>query len=120
MVSEICELLDGLPLGIELAATRVAILPVTAIRDRLRSGMNLPGSGPRDIPARQRTLETAIGWSYGLLSGDQQALLRQLSVFDGSFDAEQAAAVAGTEDVLDDLMALAEQSLVVPVLGAGA
>lgn len=119
VVSEICELLDGLPLGIELASTRIAILPVTAIRDRLRSGMTLPGSGPRNIPARQRTLETAIGWSYGLLSGDQQALLRQVSVFDGSFDADQAAAVAGTGDVLDDLMALAEQSLVVPVLGEG-
>jgi predicted ATPase/class 3 adenylate cyclase len=116
VVSEICELLDGLPLGIELAATRVGMLPLTAIRDRLRWGMTLPGSGPRDIPVRQRTLETAIGWSYGLLSGDQQMLLRHLSVFDGSFDADQAAAVAGTADLLDDLMALVEQSLVVPVL----
>ena len=121
VVREICRLLDGLPLGIELAAARISLLPVEAIRDRLHAGIALPGSGPRDTPARQRTLEAAIGWSYGLLSADQQSLLARLSVFDGSFDAEQAAAVASpsnrpSDDVLDGLMSLAEQSLLIPEL----
>ena len=57
VVDEICALLDGLPLGIELAAARVAMLPLTAIRDRLAAHLPLPGSGPRDVPERQRTLE---------------------------------------------------------------
>ncbi len=121
VVHEICRLLDGLPLGIELAAARIALLPVEAIRDRLRAGIALPGSGPRDAPARQRTLESAIGWSYGLLSADQQSLLARVSVFEGSFDADQAAAVASpsnrpSEDVLEGLMSLCEQSLLIPEL----
>ncbi len=57
VVDEICMLLDGLPLGIELAAARVSLLPVAAIRDRLAARLPLPGSGQRDAPDRQRTLE---------------------------------------------------------------
>ena len=57
VVDEICALVDGLPLGIELAAARVSLLPLAAIRDRLAARLPLPGSGARDAPARQRTLE---------------------------------------------------------------
>ena len=94
-VEETCKLLDGLPLGVELAAARISLLPIGAIRDRLARRMPLPGSGQRDLPARQRTLEGTIGWSYDLLEPDQQRLLRDLSVFEGGFDYEQAAQVAG-------------------------
>jgi predicted ATPase/class 3 adenylate cyclase len=119
VIREICRLLDGLPLGIELAAARISLLPAAAIRDRLTTRVPLPGSGPRDVPARQRTLDAAIGWSYDLLSPQHQWLLDRLSVFDGGFDAEQAGAVAATPadptpvDVLDGLMSLADQSLVI-------
>jgi len=118
VIREICRLLDGLPLGIELAAARISLLPAAAIRDRLTARVPLPGGGPRDVPARQRTLDAAIGWSYDLLSPEHQRLLDRLSVFDGGFDAEQAGAVATPADstpvdVLDGLMSLADQSLVI-------
>ena len=116
VIEDICQLLDGLPLGIELAAAPISLLPVTAIRDRLAARMPLPGRGPRDVPGRQRTLDAAIGWSYDLLSPQHQRFLDRLSVFDGGFDAQQAAAVATSADlpldVLDGLMALVDQSLV--------
>ncbi|HSL33629.1 MAG TPA: AAA family ATPase, partial [Candidatus Limnocylindrales bacterium] len=60
VVEQICRLVDGLPLGIELAAARITLLPPAAIRDRLAARLPLPGSGPRDVPARQRTLEDTI------------------------------------------------------------
>ncbi len=115
-VDAICAVLDGLPLGIELAAARVAILPVTAIRDRLIAHLPLPGHGPRDVPARQRTLDAAVAWSHDLLTRDRQVTLECLAVFEGGFGAEQAAAVARpgatTDGMLDDLVELAEQSLI--------
>ena len=118
MVDEICSMLDGLPLGLELAAARVSLLPLSAIRDRLAARLPLPGTGPRDVPTRQRTLESTIAWSHDLLGEAEQRLLHDLAVFEGSFDVEQAAAVAGG-DVLDGLATLAEHSLVAP-LGATA
>ena len=119
LVNEICELLDGLPLGIELAAARLSLMPLRAIRDRLASHLPLPGSGPRDAPARQRTLEGAIQWSHDLLAPEDQRTLHQLAVFDGTFDAEQVAQVVlptvgdgAAPDVLDRLTSLAERSLI--------
>jgi predicted ATPase/class 3 adenylate cyclase len=115
IVHEICGLLDDLPLGIELAAARISMLPPSAIRDRLVARLPLPGAGPRNVPDRQRTLEGAIAWSYELLREDQQRLLRQLAVFEAGFDVDQAEQVAGdipsTADVLDGLIELANQSL---------
>ena len=110
-IGEVCDLLDGLPLGIELAAARVAILPVTAIRDRLSAKLPLPGAGKRDVPDRQRTLDGAIAWSYNLLAPERQRLLRDLSVFEGSFELEQAQALDGGDDVLESLVDLIDQSL---------
>ena len=114
LVDEICAMLDGLPLGLELAAARVSLLPLSAIRDRLAARLPLPGSGPRDVPTRQRTLESTIAWSHDLLGEGEQRLLHDLAVFEGSFDVEQAAVVAGG-DVLDRLATLAEHSLVAPL-----
>ena len=119
VVREICELVDELPLGIELAAARIAHLSPAVIRDRLVARLPLPGHGPRDVPARQRTLDATVAWSYELLPDEQQALLRVLAVFDGGFDLEQVTAVAGPGatggDRLDDLLGLAEQSLIQPM-----
>jgi predicted ATPase/class 3 adenylate cyclase len=110
LVDEICGLLDGLPLGLELAAARVSVLPVRAIRDRLAAHLPLPGSGRIDVPDRQRTLERAIAWSYDLLGPSEQRLLGELAVFEGGFDLDQATAVSGG-DVLDGIAALVDQSL---------
>ncbi len=119
VIREICELLDELPLGIELAAARMTHLSPVVIRDRLAARLPLPGHGPRDAPTRQRTLEATVGWSYELLPADQQALVCALAVFDGGFDLEQATAVAGPGtdggDRLEDLLALADQSLIQPM-----
>lgn len=112
VVDEICAMLDGLPLGVELAAARVSLLPLSAIRDRLAARLPLPGPGPRDVPRRQRTLESTIAWSHDMLGEAEQRLLHDLAVFEGSFDVEQAAQVNGG-DVLDGVATLAEHSLVV-------
>ncbi len=116
VVDEVCSLLDRLPLGVELTAARVALLPLTAIRDRLRAQLPLPGSGPRNVPDRQRTLAGAIAWSHDLLPTDLQRVLHDLAVFDVGFEYEQAAQVveppADGGDVLDHLATLVDQSLI--------
>ena len=116
-VTEICRRLDCLPLGIEIAASRMALLPARDIADRLGRRLDLPGSGSRDAPERQRTLQAAIGWSYDLLREPEQRLLERLSVFAGGFSVEHAEAACDPEwdlgiDVLDGLSALVEHSLV--------
>ena len=116
VVDEVCTLVDRLPLGVELAAARVAHLPLTAVRDRLAAHLPLPGTGPRNVPDRQRTLAGAIAWSHDLLAPPSQRLLHDLGVFEGGFDLEQAEAVVdaptGGGDVLDHLVTLVDQSLV--------
>ena len=123
-VAEVCARLDGLPLAIELAAARVGVLPPAALRAQLAGrGLALLTGGARDLPARQRTLRGAIGWSYDLLGPQEQALFRRLAVFSGGFTLAGAAAVAGPgdaagdadgprPDVLDGLAALVDGSLV--------
>ncbi len=117
-VERICRLLDDLPLGIELAAARVSMLSPTVISDRLAQRLPLPGPGPRDAPARQRTLEGAVAWSHDLLDPERQRVFRVLGVFEGGFDLEEVEAVAGPTppggDRLDDLLELADRSLIVP------
>ncbi len=116
VLDDVCSLLDGLPLGVELAAARVAHLPVTAIRDRLAARLPLPGAGPRDVPDRQRTLAAAFEWSHDMLSTGSQHVLHDLAVFEGGFDLDQATQVVQPTDdgvdVLDHLVALVDQSLV--------
>jgi predicted ATPase/DNA-binding SARP family transcriptional activator len=109
-VAEVCMRLDGLPLAIELAAARVAALAPEALLGRLERVLPLLGAGPRDAPERQRTLEAAIAWSYDLLTEEQQAQLRGLSVFAGGWTVGAAESVCGA--TLDDLAALTEMSLV--------
>ena len=114
-VDDICRMVDRLPLGIELAAARVAMLSPATIRNRLAARLPLPGAGPRDVPARQRTLDGTIAWSYEMLSPDRRRLVRELAVFDGGFDLDQVglvATMAPGDDLLDALLELADQSLI--------
>jgi predicted ATPase/class 3 adenylate cyclase len=121
-VAEICRRLDGLPLGIELAASRVGLLPPQALAGRLSRQLDVPGSGARDLPARQQTLERAIAWSCDLLEPPPRLLLARLSVFAGGFRLEEAEAVGRMDgeadvDVIEGLTILAEHSLVQSTTG---
>ncbi len=111
-VAAICQSLDGLPLAIELAAARIRVLPPEALLDRLDPRLPLLTGGPRDRPSHQQTVRDTIAWSYDLLSIDDQALFRQLSVFVGGFSLAAAEAVAQTLDVLDGIANLIDQSLI--------
>jgi len=95
VVGRICRHLDGLPLAIELAAAQAAVLPPVALLARIQAQLPLPVSGPRDAPARLRTITDAVAWSYDLLTSDEQRFFRRMSVFVGGFGLDAAEAVGG-------------------------
>jgi predicted ATPase len=116
-IIEICSRLDGLPLAIELAAARVKVLSVAAMRTRLASRLQLLTGGARDLPQRQQTLRAAIDWSYDLLSPAEQKLFRRLSVFAGGSTLESVEAVCDAKadldlDLLDGMASMVDKSLV--------
>ncbi|MGI5287294.1 BTAD domain-containing putative transcriptional regulator [Nonomuraea polychroma] len=118
-VAEICARLDGLPLALELAATRMRVLTPRQLAERLDDRFRLLASGVRDAPARQQTLRAMIDWSWELLSGEERTVLRRLAVHaDGCTleAAEQVCAEPGV-DVLDLLARLVDRSLVVRTPG---
>jgi predicted ATPase len=113
-VVEICRRLDGLPLAIELAAARVRLLEPRALLARLRGRLDALGTGPVDLPERQRTLRATVEWSVGLLDAAEQHMLATLSIFVDGWTIEAAVRIADlSEDrTLDRLDALAGHSLV--------
>ncbi|MGZ4737533.1 MAG: LuxR C-terminal-related transcriptional regulator, partial [Acidimicrobiia bacterium] len=124
-VAEICEALDGLPLGIELAAARMSAMSAAEVRDRLTDRFRLL-QGSDQSPERQLTLRHTVEWSYDLLTDDEQDLLRSTSVFAGGCElasvVDVVAALADLDhgdggrddvDVLRHLDSLVRKSLVV-------
>lgn len=115
-VGEICRRLDGIPLAIELAAARVKVLSPKQIAQMLDERFRLLTGGDRTAVPRQQTMRALIDWSYDLLSADERALFRKLSIFAGGFTLEAVATVCGTSDmdaiaVLDLLSSLVDKSL---------
>ncbi|MEU6226767.1 BTAD domain-containing putative transcriptional regulator [Streptomyces sp. NPDC047042] len=110
--AEICRRLDGLPLGIELAAARLRMLTLRQIADRLDDRFRLLTSGSRTVLPRQQTLRAVVDWSWDLLDADERDVLRRLSVFAGGCDLAAAEAVCGPF-ALETLGSLVDKSLVV-------
>jgi predicted ATPase/class 3 adenylate cyclase/Tfp pilus assembly protein PilF len=117
-VAQICYHLDGIPLAIELAATRTKALPVEVIAARLDERFRLLTRGSRTSFPRHQTLQAALDWSHALLSERERMLLRRLAVFAGTFRLEAAEQICvggdiAEGDVLDLVTRLVEKSLVV-------
>jgi predicted ATPase len=122
-VVEICRRLDGIPLAIELAASRMASMTASEVRDRLDQRLRLLVGSRRGL-ARHHTLRHAVAWSYDLLDDAEKPLLERCSVFAGGFDLHSACAVAGFPDAddfatLDLLDVLVRKSLLVADRSAG-
>ena len=114
-VEDICRRLDGIPLAIELAASRMSSMTAEEVRDRLDDRFKLLVGSRRGLE-RHQTLRQTVAWSYDLLDDAEKLLLARCSVFSGGFDLKSARAVAGADDVddyavLDRLDALVRKSL---------
>ena len=115
VVAELVRRLDGLPLAIELVASRLRLLPVEQIVDRLDARML--SSGSVDLPERQRTINGAISWSHDLLAESERRLFARFAVFGGGARLEEVEAVCGpseelSDDLLDALSTLVDHSLI--------
>jgi len=114
-VVEICRRLDGIPLAIELAASRMQSMTIRELKERLDDRFRLLVGARRGLE-RHQTLRHAVQWSYDLLGADEQTLMNRCSVFAGGFDLETAHAVSDSNDkyaTLDLLDSLVRKSLVV-------
>jgi predicted ATPase len=117
IIADICRRLDGIPLAIELAATRIKALSPRQLSDRLNDRFQVLTGGRRDALPRQQTLRAAIEWSLDLLGRREGVLFRRLGIFVNGFTLEGAIAAGRDEDtdeleVLDDLTSLVDKSLV--------
>ena len=114
-VAELCRRLDGLPLAIELVAARVRLLSPAELLARLRGPWMLSMDGLRDVSPRQKTLRSAIGWSYGLLTPTEQTLFTRLAVFVGGCTLAAAQMlcedILSSAQVLDGIASLLDKSL---------
>ncbi|MBX3070174.1 MAG: tetratricopeptide repeat protein [Thermomicrobiales bacterium] len=115
-IEDVCQRLDGLPLAIELAASKVRVLSIQSLARMLSSALDILTGGPGDSPDRHRTLRAALAWSYDLLAPEQQAFFRRISVFRGAMTMTAAEYVSRDlhVDVLDAIYTLVNQSLLVP------
>lgn len=117
-VEEICRRLDGIALAIELAAARSRLLTPETLLQRLNDRFRLLTGGSRDALPRHQTMRALIDWSYELLGASERALFRRLSVFNGGFTLDAAAAVCADGDldewtILEMLTELTDKSLVI-------
>ena len=111
-IAEICARLDGLPLAVELAAAHTKLLTPRQLLARLEKPLNVLTRGGPDLPARQQTLRDTIGWSYDLLTTQEQRVFRRLSVFVGGCTLEAAEAVcADPDDVTAPILEVVESLL---------
>ncbi len=115
-IAAICDRVDGLPLAIELAVTRLKLFPPQALLARLEQRLPLLTCSARDVPERQQTLRKTMQWSYDLLTAQEQRHFRQLSVFEGgcswqAIEAITASWVDEPEPVLDVVTSLVEKNL---------
>ena len=122
-VEDVCRRLDGIPLAIELAASRMASMTAAEVRDRLDDRFKLLVGSRRGLE-RHQTLRHAVAWSYDLLDDAEKTVLERCSVFAGGFDLKSACAVAGSDDIdeyaiLDLLDALVRKSLLVADRSSG-
>lgn len=114
-IVHICQRLDGLPLALELAASQVKYADLATLTKRLQDSLATLTSGPRDLPARQRTLRNTIEWSYNLLEEDEKRLFARLSIFSGGATAEMIERICTDrlEDKASDRLAsLVDKNLV--------
>jgi predicted ATPase/class 3 adenylate cyclase len=121
-VAEIAARLDGLPLAIELAASRLKVLSPHALLERLGQRLSLLTGGARDLPERQQTLRRTIEWSHDLLKAEEQLLFARLGIFSGGWSLKAAEAICGPDldlDVLDGLGTLVDHSMVWPEMRDG-
>jgi predicted ATPase len=120
LVAQICQRLDGIPLAIELAATRVQAVALEQIAARLDQRFRLLTGGSRTALPRQQTLAATVGWSYDLLSERERQFFNRLSVFAGGFTLDAAEAVCDDVDTALDLLSnLVGKSLVIADSGVG-
>ncbi|MGB9223710.1 ATP-binding protein, partial [Mycobacterium sp.] len=122
-VTEICQRLDGIPLAIELAASRMASMTASEMRDRLDHRFRLLVGSRRGLE-RHHTLRHAMAWSYDLLDDTEKTVLDRCSVFAGGFDLQSACAVGGSDDldeyaILEVLDALVRKSLLIADRSSG-
>jgi non-specific serine/threonine protein kinase len=120
-IAAICQRLDGLPLALELAASRLAVLSPAALLAQLSDRLRMLNRGPKDAPARQRTMRAAIAWSYDLLTPEEQRFFRVASVFPSPFSFASVEEFAGDGEIdpLDGITMLLETSLLQREEGSG-
>ena len=115
IIAEICRRLDGIPLAIELAASRAKVVGTEELLRRLDRSLSFLTGGPRDVPPRQQTLRATIAWSHDLLDDSERRLFTRLGVFAAGFSLEAAEAVCGDDALpaaLDGIASLVDKSLV--------
>jgi non-specific serine/threonine protein kinase len=118
VLADLCRALEGMPLAIELAATRLRVLSLEQILDRLTDRYRLLTTGSRSAPARQQTLRALIDWSWDLCSEAERTLWARLSVFSGGLELDAAEEVCTggelTRDTMLDLVAsLVDKSVLI-------
>jgi predicted ATPase/DNA-binding CsgD family transcriptional regulator len=113
-IAQLCIRLDGLPLAVELAASQTRIFSPVSLMERLNSSLASLPDGPRDLPARQRTLRATIEWSFNLLRADEKKLFARLSIFTGgaTLDSIRLICSRGISNFMDTLVGLLDKNLV--------